>query len=254
MTTSRKVAAAAVSAVRPPDGSLVPTERDVLTGRLRDLDREDKHRRDDDVEHGGQLAPATGPAPAPRPRLPRWAVVAAGAAVVVVVAGGVAVATGALGGGDATSQASGPGGGPSGDGGGPGDVAPELDPAQVVGYAMTSMRTLFEGGPGIEPTELSRVGSTQESEWTCSDGECRNGRWLLHVGESMVEIELEEPRDAADPCAPVMRRLELTLGDDGSYAGTASLEPAHLFFDSGSYICYEIRYVDEVVLVPILAD
>lgn len=106
MTSPRpKAPAVVVSAVRPQDSALVPTERDVLTGRLTDLDREDKNRRRDDrdVQHGVEPAPATGPTPVPRPRFPRWAVVAAGAAVVVVVAGGVAVASGARGGGEAPS-------------------------------------------------------------------------------------------------------------------------------------------------------
>lgn len=107
MTSPRpKAPAVVVSAVRPRDGSLVPSERDVVTGRPTDLDRDDKNRRrdDHDDEHGVEPAPATGPAPVPRPRFPRWAVVAAGAAVVVVVAGGVAVASGALGGGASPSS------------------------------------------------------------------------------------------------------------------------------------------------------
>lgn len=270
MTTRREnVPAAVVSAIRPPDSALVPTERDVLTGRLTDLDREDKHRSRDDHEadHGVEPAPATGPAPVPRPRFPRWAVVAAGAAVVVVVAGGVAVASGALGGGASPSSsgaagADGAGSGDGGTGGGAGGgLPPGLDPAQVVGYAMTSTRALLEAGPGIDLNEVSGVGTTRESEWDCVDGTCRDGVWVLDVGDSTVSIEREEDTGLSGdeiPCYPVTMRLELALGDDGSYTGTMSREPTQIYAewsgDGGSGSCSSVRYVDDVVLAPILAD
>lgn len=264
MTSPRaRVPAAVVSAVRPPDSALVPSERDVLTGRPTDLDREDKHsRRDDrDVEHGD--APAVGPASVPRPRFPRWAVVAAGAAVVVVAAGGVAVASGALGGGDApASDAAGADPGSAGDDGAGGDLPPELDPAQVVGYAMTATRTAFEFGAGISADEVgdSGVGSTREQVWECSAGVCIGGGSTFRVGDGSVATEFEEPTMFGDdvPCQPVLNRLALTLGDDGTYTGTWSREPAQIYAeystDGGSGSCSSVRYVDEVVLVPILAD
>lgn len=271
MTSPRpKTPAVVVSAVRPRDSALVPSERDVLTGRLTGLDRDDKNRRrdDHDVEHGAEPAPATGPAPVPRPRFPRWAVVAAGAAVVVVVAGGVAVASGALGGGDApasdttATDAAGTDGGGSGDGGADGGLPPELDPAQVVGYTMTSTRTEFEFGAGINADEVGDVGigTTRESVWECTDGVCNGLGVTFRVGDSSIAAEFEEPTGLSDdvPCFPVMIRHALTLQDDGTYTGTSSREPTQLYAeystDGGSGSCSSVRYVDELVVVPILAD
>jgi len=203
----------------------------------------------------------------PRPRFPRWAVVAAGAVLIVVVAGGVAVASGALGGGDApSSDAAGAddggvddGGAGGGSGGG---LAPELDPAQVVGYAMTATRTEFEFGAGISADEVGDVGvgTTREQVWECSAGVCTGLGLTFRVGDSSIATEFEEPTGLAEdiPCHPVMIRHALTLGDDGTYTGTSSREPAQIYAeystDGGSGACSSVRYVDELVVVPILAD
>ncbi len=269
MTSPRpKAPAVVVSAVRPRDGSLVPSERDVVTGRLTDLDRDDKNRRPDDhdVEHGVEPAPATGPAPVPRPRFPRWAVVAAGAAVVVVVACGVAVASGALGGGDAPAAVdaagaddAGSGDGGTGEGSG-GDLPPEVDPAQVVGYTMTSTRTTVEAGPDVELRPEDQLGSTSEITVSCTDGMCTGGGFTFQVGQDAVSFEFQEGvlTEADGPCFPVTMRSELTLGDDGSYTGTRAREPMQVFAQwsdgDGSGRCSSVRWVDEVVLVPVLAD
>lgn len=79
-----------ISASRPDPETLVPIERDVLTGKAIPLDHRDKQRHRDRTNRDPRQQPVAGshPAAIPRPRLSAIAV-AGTATAVVVIAGGI---------------------------------------------------------------------------------------------------------------------------------------------------------------------
>jgi hypothetical protein len=82
---------ARVTASPPPRRHVVAPERDVVTGRYRDVtQREDKHRRSERDDAGRPRRPSR-----PRPRRPRvWQVAVGGAAAAVAVGTAVVIAAG----------------------------------------------------------------------------------------------------------------------------------------------------------------
>lgn len=238
----------------PAVRSLVPSERDVVTGRLVDLDRDDKGGRRRSRRDEPDPGAAANASPPPRGRFPRWAVVAGGAALVVVVVGGVAVATGGLGGGgaapstpDSTASAQ-PEETP---------LPPELDPAQVASFSGTLSRTAVEAGQGLTVDPSWAVGSTSEWLLTCDEGICGDGRWSFDMRQATVDETLVIPSDDADfattPCSPYTMHVMLTRAADGTYVGTATVEAAQIYAEWGDgESCSTANTADDVVLSPVL--
>lgn len=276
MTTSR-TPSIVVDATRPAHHSLVAPERDVLTGRLTSVDRDDKGSRPDDAARapGSTWSPKPEPPPVARPRGRARMVGAVGGLVVVLAVGGVLIANavsgpdpGAPGAptGAGASAGAGASGGPgtaggSGGAAGTGDLPPELDPALITAYEYTSTRTAVEVGPDVEIPPDEQVGSVFTGSWPCVEGDCLLWyTWRLPAGTESFSESIVDDSFGDAPCFPITQTIELVRGPDGSYHGTIRQDPAQVSaarYEVGDGTlgwCNAIRLANEVVLTPVVAS
>lgn len=271
MTSRRRDDGIAVAGARPADRSLVPGERDVRTGRVVDVDREDKGRRPDreepsrrevhDVAGAGRRLARGG-------RTGRWWVVVVVAGVLVLA--GVALATGVLGGRGAGGTAAGGAASASA-----GVSAPELDPERITGYSVTLTRAAVEVAPDVDIPSDEVVGSVETDTWSCAAGVCivdasawlcaANGcadePWVFDAAtpefDRTIVVDVDLGVSGETPCFPITVRLTITRADDGSYAGTLTQDPAQVSGESRSgdtiTYCSAPRITDELALSPVVS-
>lgn len=253
-----------ISDSRSPDESIVPVERDVLTGRPSPVRRDDKHRRDDTARELVQRRPPAVTVPSPRRpgwRGP-WALAGAAAvAVVAIVLIATLVTRGGETGSAAAPQIPASSGEPQSSSSevvptAPSAASPPVAPSSVTAPAGTpapvSTRSVASSIARSAPTAYLAtlrvtavegdaetyghpLGSTSVAGFPCRAGVCSGSpdypvTLAFRAGAArvhqVVEVIDEPSATTTDlPCFHVTATLDLTRQPDGSYTGTYRFHP-----------------------------